>query len=95
MDATWERQSNEAVKILTDDLQEQISPSGRYIIFYCDERTNEVVADAIKFTLTPRCKGQGVSVLPLERFGLHSVCEYFETKTAINNRKHIYNICYN
>ena len=61
VDAYWDQVSNQIVKPLTDDLQEKLSPGGRFIVFYCDLRTGEVVADAIKVSVTPRCKGEGVS----------------------------------
>ena len=61
VETSYERPNNEAVKTLTEDLHKSISPSGRYIIFYCDTRTGEVVADSIKLTVEPTCKGEGVS----------------------------------
>ena len=57
----YERRNNEPVKILTPGLQEKLSPSGRYVVFYVDTVSNEVVADSIKVSVSPRCKGQDVS----------------------------------
>ena len=62
IDTEFERKNNEPVKILTNSLQEKLSPSGRYVVFYVDTSTNEVVADSIKVSVTPRCKGQDVSI---------------------------------
>jgi len=47
---------------MTNALMEKVSPGARIIAFYVDERTNELVADAVKFSVNPICQGQKVGV---------------------------------
>ena len=61
VETSYEPPNNNMFKPLTEDLLESISPSGRYIIFCCDTRTGEVIADSIKLTVEPTCKSEGVS----------------------------------
>lgn len=54
---------NLASVILTEDIQELISPSARLLVFYVDKRTNNIVADSEKIEVDQKCRNTGVSVI--------------------------------
>ena len=54
--------SSKVTQSMTNALMEEVSPGARIIAFYVDERTNELVADAVKFSVNPICQGQKVGV---------------------------------
>lgn len=55
--------ANQASEILTEDIQELISPSGRLLVFYVDKQSDMLVADSEKFEVDQKCRDRGVGVI--------------------------------
>lgn len=45
---------------LTEDVLKMISPGARLLAFYVDGKNNELVADAVHFSVDPVCRGNQV-----------------------------------